>query len=333
MMSKNRFMSTDQTSEAIDRLRTGAFAGRSATAGSRQNALTRLQTGSRVALSPDIPGLPIILLIALVVLLFLTNSRMLESPRALGSVLGQVAVTGSLAIAMTFALSAGGIDLSVGAVAGLAAVAAAGQQEQVFVTLFIAIFVGLIAGAVQGSMIAGWKTPPYLVTLAGLYLFRSLAVMISDGGRFFSLGESGLADLSRMMIGDLIPAVFLLFLGLAVVAHLILSRWQSAGSGSQIGFYIASGLCAGVGGLLLLIRLRGVSPSLGIGMELPAIAAVLIGGGWLGRASVIHAVIGAMIIALLDLNLVMSLDVQWRGAIAPAVIIAVIAVRHQFGQE
>jgi rhamnose transport system permease protein len=227
-----------------------------------------------------------------------------------------------VALAMTFVIIGGEIDLSVASIMGLAAILYAWSIDQGIspeIAFVLAIVAGLLCGLNNAFWVARVGLPSLAVTLAGLIGYRGLALMlIEDGslggfpGWFTRLGQGP-------VVGPL-PFAVVLFFGLLVVAGLVLHRTGFGRSVYVIGnssdvarfsgvsvrsvkfaLFVLSGLVAAVAGLLLAARFGSVRGSIGQGFELDIITIVLLGGVSIfgGRGSMV----GVMLSILLILNL------------------------------
>jgi simple sugar transport system permease protein len=213
------------------------------------------------------------------------------------------AFVGVVAIGMTFVILSGGIDLSVGSVVALVTILLGiFIQEQHMAPLPAIASVLVLAtvfGAAMGALIHFYSLPPFLITLAGMFLARGLALLLREG----SIAIEGHLDplVSRLTIplgGTLdLPATAVIFLSLfavsLVVAHLTaFGRTVYAVGGNEqsailmglpvgrtkVGVYALSGFCAGLAGVVNVLYTSSGNANAGIGLELDAIAAVVIGG-------------------------------------------------------
>ncbi|WP_216322114.1 ABC transporter permease [Deinococcus aestuarii] len=272
---------------------------------------------------------PLIGLILLFTVMSLSTDAFL-SVRNLLNVLDQMTVLGILAIGMTFVIIIGGIDLSVGAVLALSMMVMgwlANNQGWPFpVAILGALGVGGLCGLVSGLLVTRLRLPAFIATLAMLSVARGLANIITNGEQIVGYPEwfTNLAIVRHF--GFLSATVALLIvLSLAAAAFL---RYRAAGrSLYAIGgspevarlagiavrrvstwVYVASGVLAGLAGVVLAARLDSSQPSAGTGYELDAIAAVVIGGASLagGVGSIGGTIIGVFIIGILrnGLNLI-----------------------------
>ncbi|MCH8613257.1 ABC transporter permease [Arsenicicoccus dermatophilus] len=269
--------------------------------------------------------------------------------RTLGNLLNvadQTATTAALALGLTFVLVVGGIDLSVGAVAGLSGILAAqcalGLGLPSPFCVVAAPLVGLLAGLVTGLAVTRLVIPPFIATLAGMAIWRAVAEIACDSQTL--VAPAAMAGVGERVAG--VPVTFMVMVALAVLTHVLLRRtvlgqWLYAVGGNpeaarlvgipvertQVAAYALSGLCAGVGGLLIAGRLASVQAGAGAGMELDAVAAAVVGGASLagGRGSAVGTVVGATVLAVMHngLNL-LDVPAMWQQ-MALGVVIAAAA--------
>jgi ribose transport system permease protein len=266
----------------------------------------------------------------------------------LANIAEQSAIVGVIAIGMTCVILTGGIDLSVGSLVALAGVVIGSAMRRglpVTVAVALGLAAGAISGALNGLMITRGKLPPFIATLGMMSVARGAALLISDGRPI-----SGFPDSLRVLAtGEPfgIPAPVLLMLVLYAVAYLVLTRTvlgrylyaiggneeATALAGVRVRtwktvVYAISGLSAAVCATLLVARLNSAQPIAGIGYELDAIAAVVIGGTSLlgGSGSVIGTLIGALIMGVLrnGLNLLGVSSYLQQVAIGVVIIAAVL---------
>lgn len=255
----------------------------------------------------------------------------------------QAAVTAILAFGVTFAIVAGGIDLSVGSVAAFSGVLlgwfTVTQGMPTFLGIILAILCGTACGLLNGVLIAYGKLPPFIATLAMLSAARGLAQVVSEGNPVL-LPE----DLSWIAtnIGEWLPVPVIVMLLAGLVAAVVLTRTYSGRTMYAIGgneeaaklsgirvnrqklvIYTLVGAFAAVAGIVFAARLGSAQPNAAMGYELDAIAAVVIGGasltGGIGKAS--GTLIGALILGVLRNGLVL-LDVSafWQQVVIGVVI-------------
>jgi ribose transport system permease protein len=292
-------------------------------------------------------------LVALIVFFALTTEHFL-SPNNISNILTQITINLILAIGMTFVILIGGIDLSVGSMLALCAVVAGSvmtiPDQSVFQAVTLAtsaaIATGAVCGFLNGWISAFWKLPSFIVTLGMLNIARGAALQTTDARTIYSFPQDFNNFGSLMILG--VPVVFLIALALALIAWIILSRTVFGRllygignneeavrlAGHSLMFYkvaafTIAGVLVGIASMVYMARLNIASPIIGIGFELNAIAAVIIGGTSLngGRGSVIGTLLGACIIGVLANGLILyGLSDFMRQMITGVVIILAVII-------
>jgi ribose transport system permease protein len=268
------------------------------------------------------------------------------------SILFSTVVIGTLAIGTTFVIISGGIDLSIGTGMALCAVMAGVFMVDaglpVLVGVPLTILFGGFMGLVNGINVAVLRIPPFIATLAMMLVAEGLALVVSDSTPIYFSDVSGYTDIStgHLIPGLDIPSAVLVLLVIAVVAGVLLTRsvlgryTYSIGSNEEatalsgidvrrwkISIYTFAGLFIGLAGVLISARLGSAQPATGMGYELQAIAAVVIGGTSLsgGKGSIIGTIIGALIISVLNNGLqIMSIPQEWQNVILGFVILVAV---------
>jgi ribose/xylose/arabinose/galactoside ABC-type transport system permease subunit len=261
-----------------------------------------------------------------------------------------IAITGILAVGMTAVILTGGIDLSVGSVAALAgvvaAMCAATGGAGVVLGSVAALGIGLGVGVFNGLMVAQFRVPPFVTTLAMLTICRGLAFLIT-GGRAIGNLPTGFAFLGQgHVFGVPVPVLLMLLVfaaGWFVLKRMTFGRYVYAvGGNSEAAFlagvnikrvillvYVLNGLLVGLAGLALASRLGAGVPNAGLQYELDVIAAVVVGGTSLngGRGSVVGTLWGAVFIGVLNngLNLAGIDPYMQRIALGGVILLAVLA--------
>ena len=298
-------------------------------------------------------GVLLSILVILVIIMGALTRGTAVSLTNVSNVLLQSATRGVVAIGEMFVVLTAGIDISVGGTAILCFMAGAslmqGTQGFPVGPIAIMIVIGIGVGAVNGSLISRVPMPSIIVTLATWQMLGGLAWFTSKGLPIVGMPKA-LAVIGTGRIGQL-PVAAIIFIVIAVVAHLVLkyttfgrsvyavggnptSAWLSGIKVPNIIFYVylISGLCAAIGGLIIMSRIMSGSMSAGGGLELDAIAAVLIGGISLsgGRGSVLGAVIGVFIIGFLNngMNLLLVRPAL-QDIIKGLIIISAVAVDYR----
>jgi erythritol transport system permease protein len=306
----------------------------------------------------------VVVLVALVILFsalapsFLTTNNLTILTK-------HVAIAAILAIGMTFVVLTGGIDLSVGSVAGLAGMLAgylltqgivfAGTQHYppVAICILISIAICLAVGLLNGWLVSKAGVAPFIATLGTLYVARGAALLISNGKTFPNLGGQsargniGFPALGQTFIAGLPMPVWIMLALFAVAVILArktpLGRHIYAVGGNEraaqlagirvprvkLFTYLASSLCAALVGLIIASQLEASHPATGESFELNAIAAVVLGGTSLmgGRGSITGSLLGACVIGVLSDGLVMlGVSEFWQMVIKGAVIVLAVAI-------
>lgn len=268
----------------------------------------------------------------------------------LGSALGVIA------IGMTFVITGGGIDLSVGAVAALASVWAStsgtlamAEDMHWIVIVTTAMLVGTAAGVVNGVLIAYGGVVPFIATLAMLASARGLAELMSDQ-KTQIVTNSGFLDFFRAdPLG--ISVLIIIFAVVAVIGWIVLNRTTFGRRTFAVGgnpeaarlagikvqrhtlyLYAVAGLCAGIAAVMLMARTTTGTSTHGQLYELDAIAAVVIGGTLLsgGRGSIIGTVLGVLILnTLINVFTQNNMSISAQST-AKGVIIVVAVLLQQW---
>ena len=268
------------------------------------------------------------------------------------------AYLGIAAVGMTFVILSGGIDLSVGAVVGLTGIMLGTLMERhgwhpVFaVTLVLAI--GTLFGAVQGAMIQTFQLAPFFVTLAGMFFARGTALLVSTES--ISLENAAFLKVTDLAIplgtadGHSVPFVTLAFLVVAAVG-MYLARWTRFGRftyaiggneqsavlmGLPVGrtkvmVYVFSGFCSALAGVIWSMQYWSGKATAAEGMELDAIAAVVLGGTLLsgGIGSVLGTVVGVLILAIIGQIVTLENLTSWWTRIAIGALLLVFIVMQK----
>lgn len=312
---------------------------------------------------------PLIFLLVLMGIFAALEPRFLSSLN-LFNVMRQVSIFGILAIGMTLVILTRGIDLSVGsmlAFSGLVAAAVAkggfesrfaiGAQAEAAgygwpLALIAALIVGLAAGGLQGLAITKLKVPPFVVTLGGMSAFRGAALLFAGGGPISGFDE-GYRFWGQGYVGP-VPVPVIVFIGLAIIAHIILSysrfgrRIYAVGGnpeaarlsgvdvdGITLKVYLLMGLLAGLGGFILSARLNSAEAVAGQTYELTVIASVVIGGTSLfgGIGTIFGTVVGTILIGVLLNGLVLNNVSSYIQQIIIGVIIVLAVAFDTFAKS
>jgi len=299
--------------------------------------------------------LGILLILALIMLAmqsdrFFTAENLLNQGRLMAEV-------GLVALAMTFVIVTGGIDLSVGSILGLVAILLGVFWQNIGMPLPLAMVLGVLAGGVagfvNGLIITRFGVPPLIATLATLALYRGLAEGISQARSvrgypewFFVLGQGEFLDVPvQLWIFAVLAIIAAVILGLstfgratyAIGSNAVASRF----SGLRVDralllIYTASGLIAGLAAVIFVSRVSTTRSDMGTGLELDVITAVVLGGTSIfgGRGTIIGTLLGLALMQALKNGLALA-GVKGDGTIVVigAVLIATILISNMFSKD
>ena len=275
-------------------------------------------------------GLALVILIVIFSLL----SPDFASLRNLRNVLNQITINTVLAIGLTFVILVGGIDLSVGSLLAFSIMVTGVVMQLQSLPPGLAILLGILSGLgvgaasgfLNGWISERWRLPSFIVTLGMLNIARGAALLTTDAQTLYQFPPALTAFGTRAIFGNTVPLIFLVALALVLLSWFILNRTvfgrlvYAIGTNEEavrlsghrpgmikVAVFTISGLTAGIAGIINMSRLTVASPIVGVGFELSAIAAVIIGGTSLfgGKGSVIGTFIGASIIGVLQNGLIL----------------------------
>jgi ribose transport system permease protein len=273
----------------------------------------------------------------------------------------QIVCIGLIALGMTFVIMLGEIDLSVGAVAAMAAVIAAENSGGGIVTgVGSAVLAGLAFGVMNGVLIAYLRLPSFIVTLATLLAARGLALILSDNATVAVDYTSNYLQLAnRQVLGLPVP---LLILVVAYVVGVVLFRFARFGrhvlavGGNQeaaalmglpvprikLIVFALSGALAGLAGAVLTAKIGSGAPLEAAGWELSAIAAVVVGGTLLtgGLGSVAGTLVGVLLLGLIFTIInfengegVISLNSYWQTVVRGVFLLLVVVLQNRLARR
>jgi erythritol transport system permease protein len=345
--------------------------------------MTKTHTGGNAA--PDAPrgrmlspGEWLFRLRALIVLVALAATFAAMSPAFLtaGNLtipVKHVAINAILAVGMTFVILSGGIDLSVGSVAGLAGIVAGGLIHHglvlhslgvvVYFHTWLVVVVSLLAGAlvggINGALVARFRVAPFIATLGSLYAARGAALLLSDGATFPNLaGKAELGNTGFLALGAGtalgLPVPIWLMLAFSAAGAFVAGRTPfgrrvyAVGGNERaaelsgvrvkrikLAVYVISGICAAMVGLIIASQLASAHPATGETFELNAIAAVVLGGTSLmgGRGSVGGTIIGAFVIGVLADGLILMGISEFWQIVIKGLVIVLAVILDQMQQQ
>lgn len=288
------------------------------------------------------------------------GSRIFLQAGNLTDILRQVSLIGIVAVAMTFVILTGGIDLSVGSILALSTALVATSLTRFWVgasfpahilyAIAAAVAVSAAAGALNGAVIATLRIQPFIVTLASMIGLRGLAKWLTGNANIdIGFGQDVAAEFAsvfrqkRVVIGSygFCAAVFWLMLARTVFGRYVRAIGDNEKAAEYAGLpirrtkvwvYLLSGLLSGFAGVLYAAENHQGNPNAGVAYELDAIAAVVIGGTRLsgGKGSISGTVTGTLIMGVLTNMLrLKNVDSNVEMMIKAVIIILAVAVQRQ----
>lgn len=265
----------------------------------------------------------------------------------------QISINTVISVGMTFVILLGGIDLSVGSVLALCTVAAGLVLTNeslpvggaISLAVIISMAVGSLCGLFNGFVSERWRIHSFVVTLGMLNIARGAALQISGSRTIFMFPEAFSKLGAQTILG--VPIIFVMALTLVIIASIVLSKTvfgrmiyaignneeavRLSGHNTRIykvAAFVICGACVGVAGIMYMLRLNIASPILGVGFELNAIAAVVIGGTSMmgGKGSLIGTFLGASIIGVLNNGLLLLGMGDFARQIVTGLIIVIAVV-------
>lgn len=272
------------------------------------------------------------------------NPVFLTGPN-LVNILQQSSINACIALGMTFVIISGGIDLSVGPTAAVAAIVGATLMiagVPIPLAVMGAIVTGMACGLFNGTLVAIAGLQPFIVTLGALSLYRALALIFTGGNPIFGIPPEFRQAINGLVLGVPVPVIIVAVIAAAlwvVLNRSPLGEYILAVGGNQeaariagvpvartrITVYVLSGGLAAVAGLILTGRLGAADPTMGNLWELDAIAAAAIGGASLmgGKGSVVGTLMGAVILGGLRNGLTLMNVQAFYQLLATGIIILV----------
>lgn len=301
----------------------------------------------------------LLLLIVLEITVFgAMNSKFLNITRLFGS-LNQFIPVAIIALFVTFVLITGGMDIQAGSIVGLTSILVgvlwSDAGMNIFVASLISVIVAGICGALSGFFVAYTGVQPMVVTLGGSFLYSGLALAVTtlsstEAYKGISNFPEAFRALGKTKIFNTIPIQFVIFIGLLVIAYILLHRSkygrkvflcgvnrnaaEYSGVNSRLiimSTYILSGMSASIAGILLTAYLGTAKADMGAEYTLPIITAVVLGGtsNTGGKGGVIGTALAAIAIGLLRIGLNLN-GVATQYLDIPVGVLLVVVVAFRF---
>jgi ribose transport system permease protein len=284
----------------------------------------------------------VIALLLIVVAGIITRPDRMTDPATIETIVRYASIIGVISIGMTFVITAGGIELSVGSVMGLSTIVGS--------LAAVPIAVGALAGFVNGLVIAYGRVVPFMATLAMLVAARGLAELISNRQTLI-INDNGFKGFFRESLLGIDPLI-IIFVVVAVVGWFLLSRTtfgrRTVAFGGNyeasrlaglkvkrhtVALYVLAGTAAGIAGFMMMGRTGVGTSTHGTLYELDAIAAVVVGGTLLigGRGTIVGTVLGVLIFATLSQVFTLNnLSTSVQAIIKGIIIVVAVLLQQRF---
>ncbi len=303
------------------------------------------------SLMPTVAALVVLILLLVAAQIYFGN---FVTPRNMSALLLDNAYLMVIAVGMTFVILTAGIDLSVGSVMAFTGILLAyllGDQLPVVVAVPIILVAGALIGLLIGVLVQYFNVQPFIASLAGLFLARGLAFVVSLASirvendsllwlqsTRFKIGDWYITPTGIIALGSvLIAAIVLQYTRFGRTIYAIGGNEQSARlmglkvARTKVLVYLISGTLAGVAGVILTAYSGAGYPRNGIGTELDAIAAVVIGGTLLsgGRGYVIGSMIGVFVYGTIKASIsFLGAEQSWMQIIVGALLLLFILIQR-----
>lgn len=285
------------------------------------------------------PELTIVLFIAIVAIFIGTQSDSFFTGTNVLNITKQIAVNGIMSIGMMLAIIAKGVDLSIGSMLGLVCVVAGSFIKlgaPAWVVLLVCLVIGAACGFLNGLLIVKLKVMPIIVTLGTMNIFRGIAYVYSGGKWTTNLPKDFLVMGNGFAPAIILAAVVVLFI--IIMKYTRFGRYVYAigsnGDSARLAgihvdktkevIFMCSGLLTGLAAMIFIGRTGAIQPSAGMGYEMDAIGAVVLGGvSFLGgKGSVVGTLLGAILMGLLMNGMtLLKISANFQGLITGIIII------------
>jgi ribose transport system permease protein len=287
-------------------------------------------------------------LLALVIFMSCASEYFLQW-RNFKNILDQCAVYIVLSVGMTFVIGTGGVDLSVGYLAGFAGVIAAIVMQAGFdyrLAILLGLATGVLMGFINGFFVAKVKINPFITTLATMSVSQGIALLLTGGVAIYGF-EQGFKNIGTGQFGPITTPTVISLVFVAVGAVLLsktlwgkyclslggngeaLRRTGVSVNAYRISVYVLSGFCAAVAGIIMAARLNSAAPIAGAGYEMDAIAAVVLGGGSMngGTGSMFGTFVACITLGIIRNGLtLLSIPTYYQYIITGSIILIAIVI-------
>lgn len=292
----------------------------------------------------------IILVMIVLTVIFTSMEPGFISTANIINIIRQASIMIIVACGATFVMVAGGIDVSVGGVACLTGIIVAKLLSigmPVALALLLGAGVGGVLGLCSGMMVSHFHIAPMIATLAIMNLANGAANLTTGGTAVYNLPESFIM-LGRGYIAGIIPLQVIIMLGIAAVSYIVLSktafgrRVYAIGGNEMVAelsginvrknkiiYYILSGICASIAGMIMTSRMGSGQPSMGATWNMDSITAIVIGGTSLngGSGSITGSVLGTIMMVMITNGLnIVGVNSFWQMVISAMILIITIIV-------
>lgn len=300
-------------------------------------------------LQPYISRILLIGVLLLMVIILTYISPFFLTWRNIRNILDQTSLYIILSIGMTFVICAGGIDLSVGSVIALSAVTMAASIKggmSVGIGILLGLAVGILVGIINGVIVSFAKINPFIVTLSTMSIVRGATVLITDGKPIYGFPKTFTAWGSGA-VGPFNWPIIISFT-MAIIGVIILEKTRLGNYTLVLGcneealrrtgvntekykimIYTLCGLCAAIAGFIISARLNTAEPLAGMGYEMDAIAAVVLGGTDMrgGRGSVSGTVIACLVLGVMRNGLtILSISSNYQQLLTGIIILLTVSI-------
>jgi ribose/xylose/arabinose/galactoside ABC-type transport system permease subunit len=307
------------------------------------------ENGIKITLKNFLKRYRLIMILILIVLISFVISDHFLSLNNFLNIIRQISMVAIIAVGSTVIIINGGIDLSIGSVSAFSGVLFAGlvanHDFSIFIALVVTLFFGAIAGLINGGVTVGFSVPPFIVTLASMYIFRGLAYIYTGGGYPISNVPKNFDILGRGYMGFIpIPIIIMAVVFIVFIWFLNYTKYglyiycvggnETASKlfGVNINLvkiiaYVMGSVLASLGGVILASRLNSGQPAAGENFLFMAITATILGGTSLtgGEGTLIGTLLGAVILGFLN-NILTLKNVSYFYQLVVQGLVLMIAV-------